>query len=120
MAHCLQVKKIWIGDFIWILWAYYFDPGISDVAEAYAAAINGATADSHENFQQSSIQDKVNAFSELLRTDRTTAVSKIQDGLQYLSYVVISTSMPAAWSLDFYSFFFPTSSNFSLVMFVNR
>lgn len=73
-----------------------FITGISDVAEAYAAAINGATADSHENFQQSSIQDKVNAFSELLRTDRTTAVSKIQDGLQYLSYVVISTSMPAA------------------------
>lgn len=73
-----------------------FITGISDVAEAYTAAINGATADSHENFQQSSIQDKVNAFSELLRTDRTTAVSKIQDGLQYLSYVVISTSMPSA------------------------
>ncbi|KAG6762761.1 hypothetical protein POTOM_033281 [Populus tomentosa] len=73
-----------------------FITGISDVAEAYTAAINGATADSHENFQQSSIQDKVNAFSELLRTDRTTAVSKIQDGLQYLSYVVISTSMPLA------------------------
>uniref|UniRef100_A0A6N2LJN0 DUF7798 domain-containing protein n=1 Tax=Salix viminalis TaxID=40686 RepID=A0A6N2LJN0_SALVM len=73
-----------------------FITGISDVAEAYAAAIKGATADSHENSQQTSIQEKVNAFSELLRTDRTTAVSKIQDGLQYLSYVVISTSMPAA------------------------
>ncbi|KAF9675947.1 hypothetical protein SADUNF_Sadunf09G0087000 [Salix dunnii] len=73
-----------------------FITGISDVAEAYAAAIKGAAADSHENSQQTSIQDKVNAFSELLRTDRTTAVSKIQDGLQYLSYVVISTSMPAA------------------------
>ncbi|KAB5541374.1 hypothetical protein DKX38_014348 [Salix brachista] len=73
-----------------------FITGISDVAEAYAAAIKGATAESHENSQQTSIQEKVNAFSELLRTDRTTAVSKIQDGLQYLSYVVISTSMPAA------------------------
>ncbi|KAJ6671291.1 BAT2 DOMAIN PROTEIN [Salix viminalis] len=73
-----------------------FITGISDVAEAYAAAIKGATADSHENSQQTSIQEKVNAFSELLRTDRITAVSKIQDGLQYLSYVVISTSMPAA------------------------
>lgn len=66
------------------------------MAEAYAAAIKSATAESHENSQQTSIQEKVNAFSELLRTDRTTAVSKIQDGLQYLSYVVISTSMPAA------------------------
>ncbi|KAJ6716684.1 BAT2 DOMAIN PROTEIN [Salix koriyanagi] len=73
-----------------------FITGISDVAEAYAAAIKGAAAESHENSQQTSIQEKVNAFSELLRTDRTTAVSKIQDGLQYLSYVVISTSMPAA------------------------
>lgn len=121
--HCLSISlfifffPLWHGAlstgkkdmdrwFYLIVWAYYFDPGIFDVAEAYTAAINGATADSHENFQQSSIQDKVNAFSELLRTDRTTAVSKIQDGLQYLSYVVISTSMPAAWSLDFYQFLF--------------
>ncbi|CAK7329793.1 unnamed protein product [Dovyalis caffra] len=73
-----------------------FITGISDVAEAYAAAVKGAAADSHEDLPQTSIQDKANAFSELLHTDRTTAVSKLQDGLQYLSYVVISTSMPAA------------------------
>ncbi|XP_059653936.1 uncharacterized protein LOC132300738 isoform X2 [Cornus florida] len=73
-----------------------FITGISDVAEAYLAAIKGATADSDEVLQQKSIQEKAGAFSENLRTDRTTAVGKIQDGLQYLSYVVLSTSMPAA------------------------
>ena len=70
--------------------------GISDVAEAYLAAIKSATADSHEALPQASIQAKSNSFSEHLRGDQTTAVSKIQDGLQYLSYVVLSTSMPAA------------------------
>ncbi|OMP01575.1 hypothetical protein COLO4_11733 [Corchorus olitorius] len=73
-----------------------FITGISDVAEAYLAAIKSATADSHEALPQASIQEKVNAFSEHLRGDQSTAVSKIQDGLQYLSYVVLSTSMPAA------------------------
>ncbi|KAJ4827424.1 hypothetical protein Tsubulata_011073 [Turnera subulata] len=73
-----------------------FITGISDVAEAYAAAIKSATADSHENLPHKSIQEKANAFSELLRSDKTAAVCKIQDGLQYLAYVVISTSMPSA------------------------
>lgn len=69
--------------------------GISEVAEAYLAAIKGASAESHE-VPQTSIQDKANGFSERLRVDQTTAVGKIHDGLQYLSYVVVSTSMPAA------------------------
>ncbi|XVE66894.1 hypothetical protein DITRI_Ditri08aG0116600 [Diplodiscus trichospermus] len=73
-----------------------FSTGISDVAEAYLAAIKSATADSHEALPQASIQEKANSFSEHLRAEQTTAVSKIQDGLQYLSYVVLSTSMPAA------------------------
>ncbi|GLT86323.1 hypothetical protein SLE2022_044680 [Rubroshorea leprosula] len=73
-----------------------FITGISDVAEAYQAAIKGATADSHEALPQASIQEKANAFSEHLCDDKTTAISKIQEGLQYLSYVVLSTSMPAA------------------------
>lgn len=72
------------------------DAGISDVTEAYLAAIRGATADSHEVLPQTSIQDKANLFSEHLRADQTTAVNKIHDGLQYLSFVVVSTTMPAA------------------------
>ena len=70
--------------------------GISDVAEAYLAAIKSATADSHEALPQASIQEKANSFREHLHGDQTTAMSKLQDGLQYLSYVVLSTSMPAA------------------------
>ncbi|KAL7206590.1 hypothetical protein ACSBR2_019330 [Camellia fascicularis] len=73
-----------------------FVTGIADVAEAYIAAIKGATADSQEVLPQKSIQEKANAFSQNLRSDQNTAVGKIQDGLQYLSYVVLSTSMPAA------------------------
>ncbi|KAL3722453.1 hypothetical protein ACJRO7_034772 [Eucalyptus globulus] len=72
-----------------------FITGISDVTEAYSAAIKGATADSHEVPHEASIQQKASAFSEHLRTNQTTAVGKIQDGLQYLAYVVISSSMPA-------------------------
>ncbi|XVE93300.1 hypothetical protein REPUB_Repub01dG0179100 [Reevesia pubescens] len=73
-----------------------FITGISDVAEAYLAAIKSANADSHEALPQASIQEKANSFSEHLHGDHTIAVSKIQDGLQYLSYVVLSTAMPAA------------------------
>ncbi|XVF01188.1 hypothetical protein REPUB_Repub04eG0067000 [Reevesia pubescens] len=73
-----------------------FISGISDVAEAYLAAIKSANADSQEALPQASIQEKANSFSKHLRGDQIVAVSKIQDGLQYLSYVVLSTSMPAA------------------------
>ncbi|KAJ9704924.1 hypothetical protein PVL29_003129 [Vitis rotundifolia] len=73
-----------------------FITGISDVTEAYLAAIKGATVDSHEVLPQTYIHDKANLFSEHLRADQTTAVNKIQDGLQYLSFVVVSTTMPAA------------------------
>ncbi|PRQ23275.1 hypothetical protein RchiOBHm_Chr6g0259571 [Rosa chinensis] len=72
-----------------------FITGISDVAEAYAAAIKGA-AESQEVLPQTSMQEKANSFSEHLRGDQTIALSKIQDGLHHLSYVVVSTSMPAA------------------------
>ncbi|KAL6522606.1 hypothetical protein OROMI_031564 [Orobanche minor] len=68
---------------------------ISEVAEAYLTAIKDvAAADSAEVLPQKSIQEKANAFTEHLRADRTTAVGKMQDGLQYLTYLVISTSMP--------------------------
>ncbi|KAK6916498.1 hypothetical protein RJ641_019359 [Dillenia turbinata] len=71
-----------------------FITGISDVAEAYQVALKGATADSQEILAWSSVQDKANSFSEHLRANCTTAVDKIQEGLQYLSFVVLSTSMP--------------------------
>ncbi|TYI49327.1 hypothetical protein E1A91_D12G027400v1 [Gossypium mustelinum] len=73
-----------------------FITGISDVAEAYLAAIKSVNADSHEALTKASIQEKANSFSEHLRSDQNIAVSKIQDGLQNLSYVVLSNSMPAA------------------------
>ncbi|KAH1072295.1 hypothetical protein J1N35_024623 [Gossypium stocksii] len=73
-----------------------FITGVSDVAEAYLAAIKSVNADSHEALTKASIQEKANSFSEHLRTDQNIAVSKIQDGLQNLSYVVLSNSMPAA------------------------
>lgn len=82
--------------FLIVLISKLFWSGISDVAEAFAAAIKGATADSNEVLPQKPIQEKTRAFSENLRVDQTTAMGKIQDGLQYLSYLVLSTSMPAA------------------------
>ncbi|XP_076954831.1 uncharacterized protein LOC143629446 [Bidens hawaiensis] len=75
--------------------AISFVTGISDVAEAYAAAIKSATADSSEVVSEKSIQDKVNSYSEDLHANRTTAVGKIQDGLHFLAYVILTTSMPA-------------------------
>lgn len=75
--------------------------GIFDVAEAYLAAIKSVNADSHEALTKASIQEKANSFSEHLRSDQNIAVSKIQDGLQNLSYVVLSNSMPAAWKPEF-------------------
>lgn len=73
-----------------------FITGMADVAEAYQAAMKAVTATSLDASQQTSVQEKVKAFSEHLRSDQTTAVGNIQDGLQYLTYLVLSTSMPSA------------------------
>ncbi|KDO52184.1 hypothetical protein CISIN_1g0104842mg [Citrus sinensis] len=73
-----------------------FITGIADVAEAYQAAMKAVTATSLDASPQTSVQEKVKAFSEHLRSDQTTAVGNIQDGLQYLTYLVLSTSMPSA------------------------
>ncbi|GAA0162684.1 hypothetical protein LIER_18720 [Lithospermum erythrorhizon] len=72
-----------------------FITGISDVAEAYMAAIMNADADSQDSTKKS-IQDKANELSDNLRADQNIALSRIQDGVQFLSYVVVSTSIPAA------------------------
>ena len=50
--------------------------------------IMDATTEFHEVFSRTSIQEKGNAFSEHLRAYQTTIVCKIQDGFQYLSFVV--------------------------------
>ncbi|XP_010489182.1 PREDICTED: uncharacterized protein LOC104747403 [Camelina sativa] len=76
-----------------------FITGISDVSETYSAAIKGVTAaaDSQDELlKTSTMQEKASTFNDSLRSDQTTAITKIQEGLQYLSYVVISTSMPSA------------------------
>lgn len=71
-----------------------FVTGVSDVAEAYLAATKGASSGSQDS--QKSIQEKACVYSGNLRADHSTAIGKIQDGIQYFSYVVVSTSMPAA------------------------
>ncbi|CAE5983737.1 unnamed protein product [Arabidopsis arenosa] len=75
-----------------------FITGISDVSDTYSAAIKGvAAADSKDDLlKTSTMQEKASTFNDSLRSDQTTAITKIQEGLQYLSYVVISTSMPSA------------------------
>ncbi|XP_024016525.1 uncharacterized protein LOC18025918 [Eutrema salsugineum] len=75
-----------------------FITGISDVSETYAAAIKGAAADDSKDelLKTSTMEEKASTFNGSLRSDQTTAITKIQEGLQYLSYVVISTSMPSA------------------------
>ncbi|CAN4112288.1 unnamed protein product [Withania somnifera] len=72
-----------------------FITGISEVAEAYLAAVRSVSADSPE-VPGKSIQEKANTYVENLRAAHSTAVGKIQDGLQYLPYVIIASSMPAA------------------------
>ncbi|KAL0348376.1 UNVERIFIED_CONTAM: hypothetical protein Sangu_1065400 [Sesamum angustifolium] len=73
-----------------------FITGISDVAEAYQSAIKSASTDSQEVLTQKSVQEKASAFTESLRSDHTTALGKMQDGLQYLTFVVLSTSIPSS------------------------
>ncbi|KAL0422679.1 UNVERIFIED_CONTAM: hypothetical protein Slati_3290800 [Sesamum latifolium] len=73
-----------------------FITGISDVAEAYLAAIKTAASDSQEVLPRKSVQEKTGAYAERLRADHSTAVGKLQDGLQYLTYLVLATSMPAS------------------------
>ncbi|XP_066368680.1 uncharacterized protein [Miscanthus floridulus] len=73
-----------------------FATGISDVAEAYAAAMQNALADKQDDLpNQKSLQEKVKSISIHLNNDQTSAVSKLQDALRYLAYVVVCASMPS-------------------------
>ncbi|CAA6657764.1 unnamed protein product [Spirodela intermedia] len=74
-----------------------FITGISDIIEACLAATKGAAADASDAADEpAAVQEKAQAVSELLRAGQSSALDKIQDALQYLAYVVLSTSMPAA------------------------
>ena len=67
------------------------------MAEAYAAAIQNALADKQDDLpNQKSVQEKAKSISNHLNSDQTSAVSKLQDALQYLAYVIVCTSMPSA------------------------
>ncbi|XP_062212351.1 uncharacterized protein LOC133913263 [Phragmites australis] len=73
-----------------------FATGISDVAEAYAAAIQNALADKQDDLpNHKSVQEKAKSISSHLNSDQISAVSKLQDALQSLAYVVVCTSMPS-------------------------
>ncbi|KAL6636936.1 hypothetical protein ACP70R_024508 [Stipagrostis hirtigluma subsp. patula] len=73
-----------------------FATGISDVAEAYAAAIQNALADKQDDVpNQKSVQAKAKSISNNLNSDQASAVSKLQDALQYLAHVVVCSSMPS-------------------------
>ena len=71
-----------------------FCSGISEVTESYSAAMKSAAEP--QGLPEKSIEEKASLFTENLRTDHSTAVGKMQDGLQYLTYLVIATSIPAA------------------------
>ncbi|KAG6493510.1 hypothetical protein ZIOFF_048497 [Zingiber officinale] len=70
-----------------------FITGISDILEAYLAAIQSVSSEK-PGLVQSSMQEKAKAITNHLRDDKTSAAEKVQDALHYLSYVVLSTSMP--------------------------
>lgn len=72
-----------------------FATGLSDVTEAYAAAIQNALADKVGDVPHQSVQEKAKDISSHLKSDQTSAVSKLQDALQYLAYVVVCTSIPS-------------------------
>lgn len=66
------------------------------MAEAYVAAIQNALADKQDDLpSQKLVQEKAMSISNHLDSDQTSAVSKLQDALQYLAYVVVCASMPS-------------------------
>ncbi|KAG9440765.1 hypothetical protein H6P81_020930 [Aristolochia fimbriata] len=80
-----------------------FITGISDVVEAYIVAMKGASTDAHGGLsKETSLQQKADAISGLLRTNQTTARDKIQDGLQYLTFTYkFIVILPASTSTRF-------------------
>ncbi|KAI3847368.1 hypothetical protein MKX03_023506, partial [Papaver bracteatum] len=82
--------------FLFTNYIFCFLPGISDVVEAYQSVIKVATANVHDGLPKTSVQEKADAISDHLYADQAIALDKIQKGLQFLAFVVISSSMPSA------------------------
>ncbi|KAI3769834.1 hypothetical protein L6452_00948 [Arctium lappa] len=62
-------------------------------AKAYVAGIKGGSEIASPG---KLIQDKVDLFSENLRVNQTTTTGRVKDGVYYLAYLVVSTSMHVA------------------------
>ncbi|RWW81236.1 hypothetical protein BHE74_00010393 [Ensete ventricosum] len=71
-----------------------FITGISDVIEAYLTVIQSLSSDKQVGLPHTSVQEKANVITNHFRAGQISAVEKIQDGVHYLTYVVLSTSMP--------------------------
>ncbi|XP_065003947.1 uncharacterized protein LOC135636240 [Musa acuminata AAA Group] len=71
-----------------------FITGTSDIVEAFLATIQSVSSDKQDGVPRSVVQEKANAITDHLRADGTSAVEKIQDAVQFLAYVLLSTSMP--------------------------
>lgn len=68
--------------------------GISDILEAYLTVKQSVSSDKQVGLPHTSVQEKANVITNHFRAGQTSAVEKIQDALHYLTYVVLSTSMP--------------------------
>ncbi|XP_009394282.3 uncharacterized protein LOC103979791 [Musa acuminata AAA Group] len=71
-----------------------FITGISDILEAYLTVKQSVSSDKQVGLPHTSVQEKANVITNHFRAGQTSAVEKIQDALHYLTYVVLSTSMP--------------------------
>ncbi|KAJ3672783.1 hypothetical protein LUZ60_006157 [Juncus effusus] len=73
-----------------------FVTGISDIVEAYIATLQSGFAEKRDDGvgEEKVVQEKASEISKHLQSDQSNALSKIQDALHHLAYVVLSTSMP--------------------------
>ncbi|KAL3689492.1 hypothetical protein R1sor_015801 [Riccia sorocarpa] len=77
-----------------------FITGISDVTAAFQAAVKneslvvqGEEGPRGRQLKEASVEDRAQAVRSGIESDGTAAIEKIQDGLQHLTYVVLSTSI---------------------------
>lgn len=83
-------------DFL-IKFVHIIISGISDILEAYLTVKQSVSSDKQVGLPHTSVQEKANVITNHFRAGQTSAVEKIQDALHYLTYVVLSTSMPTVW-----------------------
>lgn len=72
-----------------------FLTGISEIIEAYQMTIKSFSSDGDgDGRKQSRVTEKADVISNHLLADQAKALGKIQDAVQYLGCVLLSTSMP--------------------------